>query len=362
MYNKRKAGGEMIMLDSVKIIGNYKSGNHFKEISKLSKRSDELILVSPFLTNDMGVFLEKMSSIKNLTIYTVFEGYNDALNKAVSVLELFKYCENHNIELSVKVNEDLHGKVYLFYKDEKETGCIITSANFTSKGLINNYEWGVCVSNDVQQRLLRSEIEEIPVSDISKNQIETIHMAAEEFKKNNPTQPEKKFKINKFINIKPAKKGNTKMGYYLKPIGVTGNPFKQGDKLKDNDEIGFGDAANKLNKGDILLCHSVGTGFLIGYYKISSDKSEFLKTSNDDRWPWKVSVECNSIPFSQEWWQYEMKTNDLVSEFKKLYPNKHITYNGGDTLGALKWGRDRVRLTEEFAAFLIDKIDEKWKN
>lgn len=79
----------------------------------------------------MGIFLEKMNSIKRITVYTVFEGYNDALNKAESLLELFKYCESHNIELSVKVNEDLHGKVYLFYKYEKETGCIITSANFT---------------------------------------------------------------------------------------------------------------------------------------------------------------------------------------------------------------------------------------
>lgn len=349
------------MIDSIYILGNHKSSNHFKEILKLSKKSDELILVSPFLINDMGTFLEKMSSIQKLTVYTVFEGYNDALNKAESILELYKHCESNNIELSVKINDDLHGKVYLFYKDEKEKGCLITSANFTSKGLVNNYEWGVRVDNVEQQKLLRSEIEEMPVSDVNRNQIEAIHKAAEEFKKNNPVQPEKKFKINKFINIKPAKIGNTKMGYYLKPIGVTGNPFKKGDTLKENAEIGFGDAAKKLNKGDILLCHSVGTGFLVGYYKINSDKSEFKELNKDDRWPWKIRVECNSVPFSQEWWEYEIRTNDLVGEFKELYPDKHITYNGGDTLGALKWGKDRIKLTEEFATFLIDKIDEKWK-
>ena len=350
------------MIDSINILGNHKSINHFKEILKLSRESDELILVSPFLTNDMGGFLEEMTSIKKITVYTVFEGYNDALNKAESVLELFKYCESHNIELSVKINDDLHGKVYLFYKDENEIGCIITSANFTSKGLVNNYEWGVCVINAEQQKLLCCEIEEMPVSNVNRNQIEAIHKAAIEFKKNNPTQPEKKFKINKFINIKPAKKGNTKMGYYLKPIGFTGNPFKQGNKLEKNDEIGFGDAAKKLNKGDILIYHSVGTGFLVGYCKIISNKSEFNKLNKDDRWPWKFSVECNSISFSQEWWKYEMKTKDLVSKFKELYPNKYITFNGGDTLGALKWGRDRVKLTEEFATFLIDKIEEMRKN
>lgn len=298
------------MIDSVYILGNHKSSNHFKEILKLSKKSDELILVSPFLTNDMGTFLEKMSSIQKLTVYTVFEGYNDALNKAESILELYKYCESNNIELSVKINDDLHGKVYLYYKGEKEKGCLITSANFTSKGLVNNYEWGVRVDNVEQQKLLRSEIEEIPVSDVNRNQIEAIHKAAEEFKKNNPVQPEKKFKINKFINIKPAKIGNTKMGYY----------------------------------------------------KINSDKSEFKELNKDDRWPWKIRVECNSVPFSQEWWEYEIRTNDLVGEFKELYPDKHITYNGGDTLGALKWGKDRIKLTEEFATFLIDKIDEKWKS
>lgn len=347
--------------DDIIILGNNKTNNHFQEILKLSKQSDELILVSPFLTKDMGAMLGEMKSIQKLTVYTVFEGYNDALNKSDSLLALYQYCESNSVELCIKINEDLHGKVYLFYKGENETGGIITSANFTSKGLVNNYEWGVRVSNADKQRLLLSEIERMPVFDVKRSQIEAINKAATEFRENNNVQPEKKFKINKYINIKPSKSGNAKMGYYLKPIGVTGNPFKQGNTLKENAEIGFGDAANKLNKGDILLCHSVGTGFLVGYYKICSEKSEFKELDKEDRWPWKVSVECNSIPFSQEWWVYEMKTNDLVNEFKELYPDNHITYNGGDTLGALKWGKDRVKLSQEFAAFLIDKIDENWK-
>lgn len=70
-------------------------------------------------------------------------------------------------------------------------------------------------------------------------------------------------------------------------------------------------------------------------------------------------MECNSIPFSQEWWEYEIKTNELVKEFKELFADKHVTHNGGDTLGALRWGRDRIKLTEEFASYLIEKIDEK---
>ncbi|WP_182629457.1 restriction endonuclease PLD domain-containing protein [Clostridium chromiireducens] len=350
------------MKDSIGILGNDKSKNHFKEILKLSKESDELILVSPFFTKDIGFFLENMETIQKLTIYTVFEGYNDALNKADSVHELYRYCESNNIKLSVKFNDDLHGKVYLFYKNDKERGAIVTSANFTSKGLINNYEWGISINDNDKQKLLRSEIEEMTVYELNKHQIEAIHKSAIDFKKNNPIPKENVFKINKYINVKPSKNGNIKMGYYLKPIGVTGNPFKKGDTLKENDEIGFGDSANKLNKGDILFCHSVGTGFLVGYYKISSDSSEFKEINKDDRWPWKVSVECYSIPFSKEWWVYEMKTNDLVSEFKKLYPDKHITYNGGDTLGALKWGRDRIRLTEQFAIYLIEEIDKNWKS
>ena len=28
----------------------------------------------------------------------------------------------------------------------------------------------------------------------------------------------------------------------------------------------------------------------------------------------------------------------------------------GDTLGALKWGRDKVQITKEFAQFVIGKI------
>lgn len=346
---------------SATIIRNFKSQNHLKELLNISKMSDELIIVSPFLADDVGLFLHEMSSIKKIIVYTVFEGYNDALNKAESLLKLHKYCENNEIDLSIRINDDLHAKMYLFYNCGKEVSVIITSANFTSKGLVKNYEWGVLLNNVEHQNRLRSELEEIPVSEINISQLEIIYLVAEDFKKKNPVTPEKKFKINKFINIKPSKSGNTTIAYYLKPIGTTKDPFIKGRTLKENDEIGFGDEAKTLKKGDILICHSVGPGLIVGYYKIVSDKSVEKKTNYEDRWPWKFRVECNSIPFSQRWWVYDMKTNDLVDEFRRKHPDKHITAAGGYTIGALQFGNDKLRLTNEFAAFLIDKIDEKWK-
>jgi hypothetical protein len=339
------------------IIKNQKPDSHLKEIMKISKRSDELVMVSPFLSHELDALLAEMPTINKLTVYTVFEGYHDALNKAESVLLLFKCCESNNIQLSVKINEDLHGKIYMFYQNGIEVGFIVTSANFTRKGLTDNYEWGVYIDDPEQQKLIRSDTEEMPVFELGRDQIKKIQKAAEAFKSKNPAQQHPEFKIGEYINKKPLKAGNTATAYYLKPIGVKGDPFIKGKTLKDNDEIGFSSHPRNLSKGDILICHSVGTGYLVGYYKITSDHAEYRR-KNDDKWPWKVPVECISISFSREWWEYELKTSDLVREYKELYPNKHVTYKGGDTLGAIRFGSQKIRLTEEFAAYLIDRIDK----
>jgi len=37
---------------------------------------------------------------------------------------------------------------------------------------------------------------------------------------------------------------------------------------------------------------------------------------------------------------------------------QHITAAGGDTVGGLQWGSDKLRLTNEFAQFIISKIKD----
>ena len=64
-----------------------------------------------------------------------------------------------------------------------------------------------------------------------------------------------------------------------------------------------------------------------------------------------------SIEYSSHWWEYDLKTFDLVEEFNsKKTKNEHVTATGGDTLGSLKWGAQIVELSKEFAEFVIGKI------
>ena len=46
-----------------------------------------------------------------------------------------------------------------------------------------------------------------------------------------------------------------------------------------------------------------------------------------------------------------------MDEFLTKYPGKHMTAVGTDTIGALKWGRDKLHITKDFGMFIIEKID-----
>ena len=65
-----------------------------------------------------------------------------------------------------------------------------------------------------------------------------------------------------------------------------------------------------------------------------------------------------STDFGAKWWFFDYTLSSLQNEFKTNCPDKHITYKGGDTLGALNFGADKIRLTQEFAEFLIRKIKQ----
>lgn len=61
--------------------------------------------------------------------------------------------------------------------------------------------------------------------------------------------------------------------------------------------------------------------------------------------------------YSSHWWDYDIKTFDLVDEYNKIKgQDEHVTAKGGDTLGAIKQGSVYVEITKEFAQFVMDNI------
>lgn len=338
-----------------KLLHNDKKTNHMKQMIKLAIKSDTLIIVSPFLTEKIEHLFEQMRSIKKVTIYTTLDKFNDTAQKTISLFEFSKYCKSKDIDLIIKVDEELHGKVYLFYNGIEPEGFIITSGNFTDKGLIKSHEFGVVIEDESQQKNMADMIMSISTYDLDDKSLKRLYFEAVNYMQKHPSSKVEEFKAKKIIDKKPSETQKGDQHFYIKPIGTSKYPFVEPMILKDNDTTGFNNNPKTMNKGDVLICHSVGPSNIVGYYVVSDDEATYEKLDSDDRWPWKVHVECHSGKFSQEWWKYNIKTQDLVSEFLKEHPDKHITAVGTDTIGSLQWGNDKLQITKEFALYIISR-------
>jgi len=115
-----------------------------KFIEVVSKTKRELFISSPFI--DVGAvellsnLIQKRSSVElslitNLTTHTIVNKITDPK----ALIELYKQFNNVKISSLGK----LHAKVYLI---DSKIG-IITSANLTIGGLVNNFEYGVLINN-----------------------------------------------------------------------------------------------------------------------------------------------------------------------------------------------------------------------
>lgn len=342
----------------MKILTNAKKNNHHQTLCKLAAKADTLIIVSPFVTDDISKLIDDMVTIKNITLYTTLQKYDDTAQKVVALYEFYKYCKDKSIDLLIKIDDNLHGKVYLFYDGIKPKGFVLTSGNFTENGLVNNHEYGLCIEDADKQKEMADIIMSINTYDLSYIQLCEIYDEALKFIKKHPAVQQEKFKVHKLINKKPSATQNGSVKYYLKPVGTSQEPFVKPMVIKEVDMLGFGKNPKTMQKGDVLLLHSVGPSSIVGYYVVISDEAVFVKNDDNDRWPWKVQAECHSLQFSAEWWDYELKTQELINEFLEKNPGQHVTLAGGDTLGALQWGRDKVQITKDFAQFIISKMPD----
>ena len=340
------------------LLQNNKKSNHLKQMKKMAKQSDTLIITAPFLSEDIGGLLQQMPSIKKVTIYTTLDKFDDTAQKSIILFEFSEYCKNQGIDLIIKVDEELHGKVYLFYKAVQPKGFIITSGNFTGNGLEKNHEFGIAIEDADQQKLMAEMIMALSTYDISDKALMILYQEALLYIKNHPQSKKDGFKAKKLIDKKPSSTQNGDQHFYIKPVGTSKEPFEEPKTLGDNDVTGFNNNPKTMNRGDVLICHSVGPSNIVGYYVVSDEEASYDKWGDDDRWPWKIHVECHSGKFSSNWWDYKLKTQDLVSEFLEANPGKHITAVGTDTIGSLQWGNDKLQISKDFALFIINRLEQ----
>jgi len=361
-----------------KIINNNpNSENHSTRLKRLFEESNQVIIVSPFLMTDFSNFLnelnlKKLEKIKLIT--KLPEKSIEQIKNIKSIISLIEYpaIKDKAINCEISINNKLHGKIYIFKNENDYISAIISSANFTDRGLSHNHEWGIEIYDKTQiDELVNSilctlDFNNIPFPDLRKMQKEADAFLAKEPQ----TQAEnKKIDLN-LIGYTSLPQLNVALdkniGYFLKPIGVSGDPVSE-DRIFNQvkDRLHFSTRRpNNVKTNDILITYGVGRSKILSLYKALSeplyvtvdeiDEDEWL-----ERWPWYVEAENLTPKFGKNWVKNNLHINSLKDEYLKQNPNATITAVGGKTLGALNFGADKIKLDFDFAKFIISKICNK---
>lgn len=355
------------------LISNITS-NHIRHIQALiSAGGGNFIIVSPFLASQMSSFLDEFdfSRVAKLELVTTFKRKDqEQLTKPFQLKDFFDYfkIKYPEIKTVIHVNNDLHGKLYISVGKKKQM--ILTSGNFTKNGMVKNHEWGVLIDDQsIIGETLEEVFDNIDYREISFNQIEMACKFAEANMKENPQWSKKPVITSDILETiySDNNQNNTEPQYFLKPIGHREKPVTlegQQDFSELHPKLHFSKKKPKgVRKGDLIITTAVGAGSLLSYFRVTGGVQYVTeeKVAQEpwlERWPWYVEGRNYSPKFGEEWWVYNLRRQDLLAEFRELYPTEPVTYAGGFSLGTLNMGNDKVRITKEFGEFLIGKILE----
>lgn len=341
----------------MKILNNIDS-SHFNEIKDLVRDADELFIISPYLMESFDVFFDEIiapSRVKRIVLITTLRDNDpDLFRKANSLYSFSMNCLTQSIEYRVHVDNKLHGKIYIASKAANPIRGIITSANFTDRGLNHNHEWGVQIDDPSLLKQIVTDISKVSSHALTNDDLHNIIVKIDSFSQNAgvPPAPHINLEVNNFIKHKLAE-STTDIRYFIKPVGFSDEPFEATRTLSSGVEVMHFSKRrpNSVRIGDILICYGVGTTKLLGYFEVISEPYIWDKNS---RWPWEVKAKNLCSKYSQSW----MSFNNTISSIQASFNSKlAVTYVGGRTLGALQFGADKIRLSDEFAQHVISIIE-----
>lgn len=339
------------------IINNRTSNNHESILLDSLKDADEAIIISPFLSKSFAFFkFSKLKHLKKITLITTLKNeYSEQQCKINFFKNLFEFGKKHSVDIEILIDNSLHGKIYIFKKDNQYTKGIITSANFTPNGLKLNNEWGIEIDDAIR-------IEEIANDLISNIVLEPI---TEPILKNMEAEfnsiPPPKATVSDSVDLVKALslKANPlnvleTANYWLKPIGSSGNFISLNKKFGNPDEqLHFALNPRSIRKGDILITYAVGYKKILSIYKVSS--IVFNTGIVGDRWPYYVFGENLTRFYGNEWNNYNIHITDEKDYFIKSAKLK-ATPSGKNSYGSLQQGSDKLQITKEFGNYLVNEI------
>lgn len=207
---------------------NNSTNNHLDEIKDLLANSNEALIASPFISltaiGNMKNWLT--SGFQELSLITTLKEKDpDQLRKVPVLMELFRLKKTLGFHLTVKIDNQLHGKVYIGKKDSNYTGAIVTSANFTENGLENNHEWGFYVNDQNVITGIHHQIFEDATVELAEKDL----MKMKQWMEENQAEDVKSPTVDvSFIDMieKPIV-NKTGLTYWLKPLGRDHKPVPE---------------------------------------------------------------------------------------------------------------------------------------
>lgn len=341
----------------MKILNNIDS-SHFNEIKDLVRDADEFYIISPFLMESFDVFFDEIiapSGVRRIVLITTLRDNDpDLFKKANSLYSFSVSCLTRSIAYRVHVDNKLHGKIYIASKDGNPIRGILTSANFTDRGLNHNHEWGVQIDDPAPLKQIIADISKVSSHDLTNEELHNIIVKVDSFSQNSgvPTVPKISLEVNNFIKHKVTDT-KTDIRYFIKPVGFSDEPFETTRTLSSGVEVMHFSKRrpNSVRVGDILICYGVGTTRLLGYFEVISEPYIWDENS---RWPWEVKAKNLYPKYSQSWMSFDNTISSIQASFNTKLA---VTYVGGRTLGALQFGADKIRLSDEFAQHVISIIE-----
>jgi len=338
------------------IIFNKKGNDHYTTIQNDALNADKMLIVSPYCYTDFTKFFSDIASnnlIKSISLITTLKD-DEVITKVPALQSFLSAADEYSIDAKISIMENLHAKIYLFYKDEQPISVIITSANITENGLSRNYECGyhtsdIHIINNVEQDLQSMAIVELTSEKLdaishrvdeykAKNKIETIHQ-------NTPS-----IYIEDLLSVDYAKNR-----IFLKPIGSNEHKIYSGDYSETAEQRFSRKEPKAVRPGDILIVYAVGSAKIVSVNKVIS--VAYYKDVGD-RWPWHVQVRNLTPALGKIWYTRNLFPTKLANEYVKSR-GLPITYRGGKNLKSLNYGLDKLRLATDFGKFLLNKAFEE---
>ncbi|WP_295673059.1 restriction endonuclease PLD domain-containing protein [uncultured Mucilaginibacter sp.] len=339
----------------MQIINNRPGPNHRSKVADCFKCSDEIIIVSPFISADLSFFpFDELRHLKKITLITRLREFTrDQYEKVGFFVCLYEFGKEHSINIEILIDNVLHGKVYIGSNKGKFREAIITSANFNKFGLEFNNEWGVCINEEsLIEQMAVGLFDRITLQPLTEEEVKV-------FKKELEKTPIKKGKKEVDLNLEKLlkKKPNplqipVKTIYWLKPIGVTGDIIPWGESFNSfHSNLHFSKRPTGIKQGHIIIAYAVGHRNILSVYRVVSD----FKPSGSTRWPYFIIGENLTPYYGDQWHLHKITITNQKDEVlaKKLF---NITPSGMNCYGSLMRSADKLNITSEFGKFLIDKV------